>query len=292
MDSHRFVPGPPRVHVRRKHQRIVRTTREVGSIIDRPDTESMTLIEELVSMGIAGRKTAISTQALRDTIGQLARRNPEFTMGINGKYFLHALDAGSIEQGVEEVFGVDTTQATVTIDPEMCAVALDEAFDQISDAAYKGARMIFASSRPASTLPLLIELARLSSGAGAQILDSYDNTRPFIADGRKGRCFTWISSVGVMSDNGSLLSTNDAKAADDLFFHLPRPDLVIADHIFAGASLTNGLPTIALTGLDSLAVAIATIPEKNCTAIPMSLNQPSTHYGVVANYAKSYFSKS
>ncbi len=289
MDDHRFVPGPAIVHVRKKRRRILRPTREVGAIIDRPDTESMTVVQELVAMGLAGRKTAISTQVFRDSIGQLARRNPESTMGINGKYLIHALDAGSIEEGAAEVFGVDTSQVTVKIDPELLEIALDEACERIAEVANKGGKLIFACSRPAATLPLLIELARLSAQAGANILQSFDNTSAFIADGRKDRRITWNGSVGVITDGQSLLATNDAKAADDLFFHLPTPDLVIADHIFAGASLTNGFPTIAFAGLESLAVAIASIPEKHCLTVPMSLSQPSTHYGIVANYAKSYF---
>ncbi len=292
MDSHRFVPGPARINVRKKRHRIFRPTREVGSIEDRPDLDSMTFVQQLVKMGLAGKKTSISTQVLRDSVGQLARRNPESTMGITGKYLLHALDAGSVEECASEVFGLDTSRPNIEIDPELSMIAIDEACERISQAAKKGARIIFASSRPASTLPMFIEISRLCSEAGAKILESFDNTSSFIADGRKGRKITWIGSVAVMSDGESLLSTNDAKAADDLLFHLPRPDLVVADHIFAGAALTAGFPTVAFTGLDSLAVAVASVPEGNCLAVPMSLNQPSTHYGIIANYAKSYFENS
>ena len=92
-----------------------------------------------------------------------------------------------------------------------------------------------------------------------------------------------------MSDGESLLATDDAKAADDLFFHLPRPDLVVADHIFAGASITCGFPTIAFAGLNSLAVAVASVPESNCLVVPMSLSRTANHYEVIANFAKSYF---
>ena len=289
MDSHQFVPGPARIDLRKKRQRIIRPTREVGSIAERPDLESMSFIQQIVKMGIAGKKTSISTQVFREAVGQLARRNPESTMGINGKYLIHALDAGSIEDGAAEVFGVDTSKPIVEIDPELTMIALDEAFEMISEAANQGAKMVFACSRPAATLPMFIELARLAENSGAKILQSFDNTSSFIADGRKGRTISWVGSVGVISDGQSLLATNDAKAADDLLFHLPRPDLVVADHIFAGASLTNGYPTIAFAGLESLAVAIASIPENQCLTVPMSLDRSSTHYDIIANFAKSYF---
>lgn len=289
MDSHRFVPGPPRINLRKKHRKIIRPLREVGAIIDKPDLESMTFIQQLIKMGLAGRKTSISTQVFRDNVSGLARRLTTSTMGISGKYFLHALDSGSIEQCAEEVYGIDTTEPGVFIDPELTMIALDEACARLADAASKGAKIIFASSRPAATLPLFIELAKISKEIGGEILQSFDNTSAFVSDGRKGRHFTWSGSVAVVTDGESLISCNDAKAADDLLFHLPRPDLVVADHIFAGAALTSGFPTIAFTGLESLAVAVASVPENHCLAIPISINQPSTHYDIIANFAKSYF---
>lgn len=252
----------------------------------------MTFTQQLVAMGLTGRKTVMSTQIFRDHVGQLARRHRDATMGISGKYLLHALDAGQIEDAASEVFGTDSNQIKVTIDPELTTIAIDEACEKISEAALRGARIIFACSRPSATLPLFIELARLSTLAGAKVLDSFDNTSSFVADGRKGRSLTWSGHVGVMTDGGSLLSTDDSTAAEDLLFHLPRPDLVVADHIFAGAALTAGFPTVAFTGLESLAVAVASVPEKHCLAVPMSLSAPSTHYDIVANYAKPFFDAS
>ena len=289
MDSHRFVPGPPRIKAMRKKKKIIRPLRSVGAIYETPDFESMTFSQSLVKMGITGKKTSQSTQEFRESVGQLARRNPHSTMGISAKCLLHALDSGSIEDCAQEVFGTNTSEKSVKIDPELTMIALDEAFARISQASQSGAKIIFACSRPSATLPLFIELANLSQTSGAQILQSFDNTSEFIADGRKGRRFTWCQGVALVSDGESLLATNDAKAADDLLFHLPRPDLVVSDHIFAGASITSGFPTIALVGLESLAVAVASVPEKNCLAVPMSLSQPSSHYGIIANFAKPYF---
>jgi hypothetical protein len=289
MESHEFVPAPPKLVLKKKKRRIIRPTREVGAIFERPDTESMTFVQQLVAMGLTGRKTAISTQVFRDDVGQLARRHRDATMGISGKYLLHALDSGDIEKAAAEVFGIDTTQARVSIDPELTMIAIDEAFDRLSEASHQGARMIFATSRPASMLPLMIELAKLARETGAQVLDSFDNSGKFIADGRKDRHLTWCSSVGVVTDGTSLLATNDANSGEDLLFHLPRPDIVIADHIFAGAALTSGYATIAFTGLESLAVAVASVPESQCLSVPISLSAPSSHYEVVAENARSYF---
>lgn len=288
MEEHRFVPGP-RIARARKKRLIMRPVREVGIIRDKPDLDGMTFNKQIRVLGLAGSPTSIPTTLFRDHVGQLARRHPEAVMGINGKYLLHALDAGEIEACCEEVFGIDTTGPTVQIDPELTEIALSEACASLSDAARHGARIIFASSRPASTLSLFAELARMCADAGAEILDLFANTSEFIADGRRGRRITWIDSVGVLTDGASILATNDARVADDLIFHLSRPDIVVADHIFAGAAVTNGYPTLAFTSLESLAVAVATVPEPRSISIPISLSAPSSRYGIVANYAKSFF---
>ena len=289
MEDHRFVPGPAGFRFKRKPKRIIRPLRQVRSFSIRPDLDSLTFEQQLKRLGLTGSKTSLSTQIFRDSIGQLARREPNATMGISPKYLIHALDSGAIEECLEEVFGTDASRPVVHIDLELTMIALDEAFEKISSAAKKQAKIIFATSRPASMLPLMIELARLSQECGAEILYSYDNTSSFVADGRKDRALTWSGQVGVVTDNKSLLETNDAKVADDLIFHLPRPDLVVADHIFAGASLTAGYPTVAFASLESIAVAVASVPEPSALAVPISLTRPSSHYEVIANFARAYF---
>lgn len=289
MTGHQFVPAPPKRILRRKARKIFRVVREPGEIIDRPDFSEMTFIQQIVAMKLAGKRSHISTQIFRDMVGQLARRNPQATLGINPKYLRHALDAGSIESLAEEVYGVDTSQPKVFINEELLMIALDEAFARIADVAKNGGSIIFATSRPGSMLPFMIELAALSHNAGANVLDLFGNTTRTLIDGRSGRCLTWCGGVGVVTGEGSLLATNDIKVGDDLLFHLSRPDLVVADHIFAGAALTNGYPTVAFADFESLAVAVASVPEDNCISVPLSLTQPSNHYEILANNAKSYF---
>jgi len=289
MTSHQFVPAPPRKILRRKPRKIFRVVREQGEIVDWPNLGEMTFIQQVNAMKLAGKRTHISTQSFRDLVGQLARRYPQATMGINPKYLRHALDSGSIEELAIEVYGCDPTQPKVFIDDELFMIALDEAFARIADVATNGGNIIFATSRPSSMLPFMIQLASLAHNAGANVLDLFSNTTPGLVDGRAHRRLTWCGGVGVVCGEGSLLSTNDTKIGEDLLFHLSRPDLVVADHVFAGAALTNGYPTVAFTGFESLAVAIASVPEQQCISVPIALSQPSNNYEILANNAKSYF---
>ncbi len=290
MDSHEFVPAPPnKIRIKKAPRTVIRAIREVGEIVNQPDLEELTFEQALKKLGLAGSRSSIATTIFRDLVGNLARRHHDATMGINPKFLLHALDSGDIEECAKEVFGVDTTQNKVFINEELATIALAEMFERLFDASQNGARIIFASSRPASTLELFSELALMCYQLGAEILDSFSNSSSFVADGRKNRQLTWVSNVGVVSHEGSLLATNDAKVADELMFHLPRPDLVVADHVFAGAALTNGYETIGLCGLESLAVAVASVNEKRCLAVPVDIDRPSSHYGIIANEAKSFF---
>lgn len=291
MADQSFVPAPPKVRVRKAPRKILRTTRPANEIVEKPDLSGISFQNKLIELKLAGKQTGMSTQIFRDAITNLVRRNSASTMGINPKYLLHALDAGQIEECATEVYGVDLSKNKIHINAELCEIAIDEAAGRLLDASVNGAKIIFASSRPSATLALFSRLAGLSQEFGATIIDSFTNTSKTIIDGRKGRNLTWCEKVAAVSDEEtmSLLGTNDVKIGDDLFFHLPRPDLVVADHVFAAAALTSGFPTISFVGLESLAVAVASVNEKNDLSVPISLSRPTSHYEIIFDYFEDFF---
>lgn len=291
MTEQSFVPAPPRVKIRKAPSRILRTTRPVNEILERPDLNSISFQNKLIELKLAGKNSGISTHIFRNAVANLARRHVDSTMGIKPKYLLHALDHQQIEDIAEELFGIDMTKNKIYIDAELCEIAIDEASERLLDAASRGAKMIFASSRPGSTLALFSRLAGLAQEYGATIIDSFTNTSKTIVDGRNGRNLTWCEKVAVVSDEEtmSLLGTNDTKISDDLFFHLARPDLVVTDHVFAAGAITSGYPTISFIGLDSLAVGVASSNEKLDLSVPINLNRPSSHYEMVYDYFEDFF---
>lgn len=291
MTEQSFVPAPPKVKVRKAPRRILRTTRPVNEIVERPDLEAISFQNKLIELKLAGKNSGISAHIFRDAIANLARRNHGSTMGINPKNLLHALDHQQIQDCAEEIFGIDLTKNKIYIDAQLSEIAIDEAAERLLDASVNGAKIIFASSRPGSTLALFSRLAGLAQEFGATIVDSFTNTSKTIVDGRNGRNLTWCEKVAVVSDEEtmSLLGTNDVKISDDLFFHLPRPDLVVSDHVFAAGALTSGFPTISFVGLESLAVAVASIVEKHDLPVPINLNRPSSHYEIIYDYFLDFF---
>lgn len=291
MADQSFVPAPPKVKVRKAPRKILRTTREAKDIVDRPDLENLSMQNKLRELSLAGPQSGMSTQIFRDNVANLARRSPSSTMGISPKFLLHALDSGQIEDICEEVYGIDATKNKVHIDLELSEIAIDEAAMTLLKASAAGAKIIFASSRPASTLPLMSGLANLAQEFGATVLESFTNTTTAIVDGRSGRNLSWVRKVATVCEpeTMSLLGTNDIKISDDLFFHLPRPDLVVADHIFAAGAITRDFPSISFVGLESLAVSVASVNERNALAVPINLSRPSSHYEIINEYFEDFF---
>lgn len=291
MADQSFVPAPPKVKVRKAPRKILRTTREAKDIVDRPDLENLSMQNKLRELGLAGPQSGMSTQVFRDNVANLARRNPTATMGVSPKFLLHALDSGQIEEAAEEIYGIDTSKNKIHIDLELSEIAIDEAAMKLLNAAASGAKIIFASSRPAATLPMMSCLANLAQEFGAVILESFTNTSTAIVDGRSGRNLSWSGKVGSVCEveTMSLLGTNDIKISDDLFFHLPRPDLVVADHVFAAGAIARDYPTISFVGFESLAVAVASVNERNALAVPINLSRPSSHYEIINEYFKDFF---
>ena len=96
-------------------------------------------------------------------------------------------------------------------------------------------------------------LAEAAHDAGAVVLEAAQSS---LIDGERWRLW-WVDGVAVVTDGESLLAHNSAAAADELFFVLPTPDLVVADGWFAGRALAAGLEVVAFADLDAVALAVA-----------------------------------
>jgi hypothetical protein len=59
------------------------------------------------------------------------------------------------------------------------------------------------------------------------------------------------------------------------------PDLVVADHGFAGAAVAEGIPTVAIMDTNDPALAVvARRGAEGLTVIPMDDNRPQNSYAV------------
>ncbi len=71
-----------------------------------------------------------------------------------------------------DTWGWDADELVVTLDPDKLLAAMLTARERVLDVARRRGRILVATGRPASLLPLHQELARLARSAGAHILDA------------------------------------------------------------------------------------------------------------------------
>jgi hypothetical protein len=167
---------------------------------------------------------------------------------------------------VREVFGA--TAEDPTIDPQSTIDAANRAIGRVSEVASANARVAFATSRPASLLPLHLAIARFARISGGDI-DDGDDSSPMRVDGRADRRLRWLEGVAVVTDGQSLCSIRGAEAAQEWLFMLPRPALVVADGPYADVAVEAGIEVIAFAGLDHCALAVAASSARRCLVVPM-----------------------
>jgi hypothetical protein len=206
--------------------------------------------ERLKDAHVAGR----SARFTRDDVVRVARAlvHRDDTVALGVPAFTN-LTMDHVSAAIAMVYGWDSDGAAGRIDPTNTLVACDGACQRILEVARRGGRVAFATARPASLLGVLGALAEAVDEAGGAVLEAAQSS---LIDGHRRRLW-WVDGVAVVTDGESLLAHNGATAADELFFVLPTPDLVVADGWFAGRALAAGLEVVAFADLDAIALAVA-----------------------------------
>src|SRR5262249_17113539 len=80
------------------------------------------------------------------------------------------------------------------------------------------------------------------------------------------------------TDGAALLAEGSVEATEEWLFTLPRPDLVVADHLYAGVASACGLEVIAFADLDAVALAGAAWPGPAVRGVPRDARRPPPAY--------------
>lgn len=152
------------------------------------------------------------------------------------------------------------------IDARLTVQRLARYRDRFASAVRQGALLLFATAHPATLMDVYRRLASVATAAGARVLDvnalpfaSPDGIRVPLADEHQALWCT--GGVTCVYRGGSLMHTHSPEPMDALLDRLDelgiRPDLVIADHGWAGAAGRRGLPVLALADCNDPAVFVA-----------------------------------
>jgi len=144
----------------------------------------------------------------------------------------------------------------VWIEPGPIADACEAAGDRLAAAAAAGARVVVATGHPTGLALLYLELARLLHANGAAILKPADGMEWRDERTHAARRIRYLDGVAMLTGDDAPIHTHwpDAmrRILDDA-----RPDLVIADHGYAGAAIEAGIETISVADVNDPALIVA-----------------------------------
>lgn len=178
-----------------------------------------------------------------------------------------------------------------TIDPDLTLDGLDAAAEILAKAARSGARVIVATGHPAGLLPVHLAVAARLRAAGCSVLTpaagwQYEEWR---RDREELRELRYVADVAMVSNRGELCHTHSAYPMRAMLRALDRagaalPDLVVADHGWAGAAGAAGVTAVGFADSNDPAMFLGVEEGKIAVAIPLDDNVEPHLYGPLTAY--------
>ena len=246
----------------------------------------------LVEHGIAGDVGTPRENNLRN-IGLLARGDPLYAFGLSlGAEW----DAERILNVMAERVGISADPeyraGPDRIDPELTLERLDAVAERLARAARDRARVFVATGHPSGLLAVMLVVAHALRRAGAQVITphaglSYESAAHGIRHRR--RQVRYLGDVAMVSGGGELNHTHSPRPMELLLAAMresrePLPDLVVADHGWAGAAAEVGVDTVAFADSNDPALFVGEADGRVAVVVPLDDNVLPHLYAPVAAY--------
>jgi hypothetical protein len=187
-------------------------------------------------------------------------------------------DRVGMDPDINRVEGVDR------IDPERTVEALDAAAELLADAAHARARVLVATGHPTGVLSLHLRVAAALADAGCTVLTPAAEL-PLRAEHLHERArIRYLGGVAMLSNGADFLHTHAAEPMQAVLAAGPRPDLVLADHGWAGAAAQAGITTIGLADTNDPAMFVGAEEGKVTVAVPLDDNVAPVLYLPLADH--------
>lgn len=165
------------------------------------------------------------------------------------------------------------TEGVDTIDPDRTLDALDRMSARIQVAAERRERVLLGTGHPGALLAIHTEVARALQGAGCevpapaagQLVDVNDGSRLHIVH---------MAGVAMVSGGAALKHTHSPGPMIAMLHDLASrgeapPDLVIADHGYAGAAGQAGVESVGFADCNDPALFVGEALDKVLVAVPL-----------------------
>ncbi len=181
-----------------------------------------------------------------------------------------------------------------TIDVDLTLAALDRVRDRLALAARRRERVLLATGHPTGIFVLHLACAAALREAGAQVLTpTLDWTWPWDDDAGgprwRARTVRSLAGVHVLATGGELLHTHAPEPGRALLAALDAPpDLVVADHGWAGAAAQAGLEVLAYADCNDPALFVAEEEGRDLVTVPLDDNVDPRAYDAVAAHLTAW----
>jgi Phosphatase len=228
------------------------------------------LARALLDGRIAGEVTSHDRHNVRWKIKRLVRGDPDLQFGLTGLGDTTADDVLSLV-AAEAGFDPDPFlhDDPVPIDPLRVLAACESAGRRLAMAAERGERVLLATGHPAGLLLLYLAAGELLAEGGAKLVRPGDGLAWRELDHH--REIRYFHGVAALTDRASALHTHRADPMEGMLEET-TPDLVFADHGFAGAAIEAGIDTVSIADINDPALAVAKAQGRTETVIVMDDN--------------------
>src|SRR5438067_532098 len=108
-----------------------------------------------------------------------------------------------------------------------------------------------------------------------EAVNKLTNVDPYATFGIR-RVIDSVNSIAFLSDTCAALHTHDSRPMEIMLDEADRtPDLVVADHGFAGEAINRDIPTVAVMDTNDPGLAVAKHLGANVILVPMNDNRPN-----------------
>ena len=186
----------------------------------------------------------------------------------------------------------DHREGADRIDPELTMNRLDAMRDELRAVAARRGRVVLASGHPTGIVELHLAIARALRAAGCHVLlagagETYERHLSLGQTAR--REIRYIGGVAMVSDGASLKHTHAPDGMQTILRALaaagePPPDLVVADHGYAGAAGQAGVRTVGFADSNDPALFVGEATGQVAVAVPLDDNVLPHLYEPLARY--------
>ena len=236
--------------------------------------------ETLLRSGIAGPHQSHSRRSTIGKIQPLIEGDPDKTFGLSGMERHQPADVLGFMAKLTGCHGdIECIDDDDYIDPELTIAGIIAAAERLRDHARSGGTLLVATGHPTGMLEHNMRVVDAFLAAGGKILRPREDEQiPEPEKPQREFEIRYTGGVGCLADWGRLKHTHLSYPMEALLEVQPWPEMVFADHGFAGAAIERGIPTVAVMDINDHALAVAWGEGRDVTIVPLDDNRPPRLY--------------